>query len=151
MDEKRVKPMRAGSIFLWGMLRAGEILILLFVVIILVDASDFHALLRLFMLASLASFFAAAHNFSIGFADGDGLTFRRYFRRFTVSWNDVDQIKWDPRNALLVAVTLEKPVRYSRTVRFLLRGTVADMGAARRGEWVPEVVLFMLNQLRPAA
>ena len=91
------------------------------------------------------------HNCAWRFADEQGLTFRRYLRKHTVAWDDVQRVDWNTWGPTWLVVTFDKPVLLGRRAKFILSRTAEDLGAAITGRWTPEIVIWMMNQLLPAA
>jgi hypothetical protein len=91
------------------------------------------------------------HDYAWAYADERGLTFRRYVRKFCVPWEQVDRVDWNSSVPTLLVVHLETPVMSSRTVKFTIDMTVKNLGAAMKGQWTPEIVIWIMNQMRPAA
>lgn len=91
------------------------------------------------------------HNYAWGFADEQGLTFRRYVRKFYVPWELVERVDWNTLGPNLLVVRLASPVVISKTIKLVIDMDIENLGAAMKGQWTPEIVIWIMNQMRPAA
>ena len=87
---------------------------------------------------------------AFGYADEKGITFRRFFRKYRVPWDDVARVDWSTNlwKQRYIEITLEHRVGFFRKVMFSARDKTYQWGKPPSEDWVPEILPWMMNQLR---
>lgn len=86
-----------------------------------------------------------------GFGDVEGLTFRRFFRKHHVRWDGVEKVEWSNSNLLsrqYVVITFVQRVGLFRKARFFVKDKSYRWGQPLREDWVPDILAWIMNQLR---
>jgi len=100
------------------------------------------------VIVPFAVFWISNYSHAYGYGDDEGITFRRYFRKYRITWDDVDRVDWTMMQTPYVFLTLERPVGFFRTVKFASFRPRSKPGEAQNPDWVPEILPWMMNQLR---
>ena len=104
----------------------------------------------LFTLIFFAVPWAIDYAHAYGYADEEGITFRRFIRKYRVTWGDVAKVDWS--NSIMqrpyVYLTLECPVGFLRTVKFACYRESARLGQAQNPDWVPEILPWIINHMK---
>ncbi len=88
---------------------------------------------------------------SYGYADDNGILFRRYFKQSYVRWNDVGRIDWRPWSSGGIRVFLRRGPAWRRTLHFDLNPTLKEAFAEFRGRSTPEIVLWIQERINSSA
>jgi hypothetical protein len=134
-----------GTFWLWAMARFGQVIFLAAAVTFLIQFPSLSWFLRIWAIAVPFIVLVMFRNIACGSADERGLTFRRYFRTYAISWDEVARVDWSFSRLVL---KLEKPLGGSRVAEFILPLTIQEIGAAMTGRWTPEIVVWIMNRLR---
>ena len=105
--------------------------------------------LKLALAGMFALFTYLFYPLSCGIANMDGVTFRRYFKRHHVAWDQVLDVQWDPNwDISYLRLKLARPRALSDKVEFtMIEGATEFVGAFARG-WMPEIVLWVTDRVR---
>ena len=145
LQEKEAKPL--GSVSAWGLFRyvfPGSYIPIALLGTTLPEGIPF--MLMFFAVAWIRNY---AHAY--GYADEDGITFRRFFRKHRVSWDDVSRVDWSISNLLrraYVEGTRESKVGFFRKVKFMVSDKSYRWGQPPREDWVPKILPWIMNQPR---
>lgn len=92
------------------------------------------------------------HRIGTGWADGGGIHYRRYFRRKTLAWPDVEEIQW---KGARIRVLVKSKRKSKPVVEFLLNPLkwVGVYWSHRLGADVdpPEILTYACHTFRPDA
>ena len=140
-----------GSFLAWVIFRL--FIPLGFVPVPLMYGSTFVGLVGVIVLFAIPNCSKLNYAHAYGHANEEGIMFRRFIRQHFVTWDDVARVEWSNSNLLqgqYVIVTLERPVGLFRTVKFMALDKNRRLGEPPREDWVPEILPWMMNQMRMA-
>jgi len=82
-----------------------------------------------------------------GSADGEGITFRRYFKRYHFLWNDVIEARWGRKSGWnRLKLIFREPAGLSRRAEFDVINNIWQLLKAYRG-WRPDIVDWVRDRV----
>jgi hypothetical protein len=145
------KARKVGSFAYWVVARITEAFLLVIAFRFAITSAHISWHVRTFCILAICLVLAYFHNYAWGTADEQGLTFRRYLSKHQASWDDVARVDWVPLGPNLIVVTFEKSVGLTKRAKFTLSFKPGERGAPFTSHETPDIVIWIMNHLRPAA
>ena len=136
-----------GSRFLLIFFRAFQLIWAISVLLILCDAFPPTAdAFTKFLVASMVIFLSIGfHPYAYGYADEAGVTFRRYFRKHFVAWDQIRDARWGGWDFAKLVIVTAHPVQGSRRLYFAYLGGTWQ---AFRRRWTPEPASWVIHRVK---
>ncbi len=143
------KTKQLGSFGLWLWARVVQLLVFAFfadttVLLVRFRGPDLSDVLLFLLLASVA---LSLHPVAYGFANNSGVSFRRYFKRRFVSWENIAAVEWGALRGIRVVL---RESNGGRTLLFSDNPSLSEFAAQLRGRSVPEIVTWVRSRISRA-
>ena len=137
---------KLGKFWMWLTTRVSLLLVLIFILVMLGPLEPLFKGLVFLPILFLVVILEWQYPVAYGYADTNGIRFRRYFRRHSASWKEVKSIEWRSLGSGFMLFLEPAPGR-PRKIGFLLdRASLWGKSGPSRSRNLPEIISWIREQ-----